>query len=169
MRYLALLPFLALTACATLSEEECQGGDWYAIGKADGAEGRKASFIEQHAKACNKYGIAPNKTQWLRGREDGLPLYCTPAKAFDEGRRGQHLSPVCPAQGLAVLERENARGLRVHRIEQDIRETENRIRSVNAEIARLPPGDPSRVSLMSELSMLRLDLLWLRTERSQNL
>jgi hypothetical protein len=166
MRYLFLvIPLLALAACATLSEDECRGGDWYRIGTSDGAEGRRADFILQHAKACNKFGIRPNQTQWLRGREDGLPFYCTPAKAFDEGRRGQHLSPVCPADKLATLRRANERGLRLNRIEREIAEIEGRIRSLNAAASGLPPGDTARASIAAERSYLRLDLLHLRSER----
>ena len=45
MRYLFLMiPFLALAACASLSESECKGGDWYAIGVEDGANGRSLDF-----------------------------------------------------------------------------------------------------------------------------
>ncbi len=170
MRYLLLTaPFLLLAACATLSENECRAGDWYAIGKEDGAEGRRDNFILQHAKACNEFGIRPNKTEWLKGRAAGLPLYCTPGKAFDVGRRGRHLSPVCPASQLATLERANQRGLRVNRIEQEIREIESDIRAINSEIASLPPGDPQRASLAADRSFLRLDLLSLRTERARYL
>ncbi len=170
MRYLLLTaPLLLLAACATLSENECRAGNWYAIGQKDGANGRMEDFIYQHAKACNEYGILPNKTEWLRGRADGLPLYCTPGNAFREGRRGKHLNPVCPIAERATLIRANERGLRVNRIEQEIREIENRIRSINAEIASLPPGDPARSSLASERSCLRLDLLHLRSERARYL
>lgn len=168
MRILLFLScLLALSACATLSESECRSGNWDAIGRADGAEGRQEDFILQHAKACNEFGIRPNKTEWLRGRDEGLPLYCTPAKAFDEGRRGQLLSPVCPASELATLQRANQRGLRLNRIEQEIREINSEIRSINSELARLPADDPSRAGLISERSFLRLDLLTLRAERAR--
>lgn len=167
--YFLLLPILLLPACATLSETECRSGDWIQIGREDGAEGRREDFILQHAKACNEFGIRPNKTQWLRGRTEGLKLYCTPAKAFSEGRRGKILSPVCPADNLAQLQRANERGLRVNRIELEIREIESDIRAINAELASLPPGDPSRAALASERSFLRLDLLTLRAERARYL
>ena len=170
MRLLFLsAPLLLLAACATLSENECRAGNWHAIGIEDGANGRSEDFILQHAKACNEYGIRPNKTEWLKGRAEGLPLYCTPSNAFREGRRGQHLSPVCPEVSQASLLRANERGLHVNRIEQEIREIENRIRSINAEIASLPSGSPDRGSLASERSFLRLDLLGLRSERARYL
>ncbi|MEM9427005.1 MAG: DUF2799 domain-containing protein [Pseudomonadota bacterium] len=168
MRYLLLsAPLLLLAACATLSEDQCRAGNWYAIGKNDGAEGRTMSFVEQHAEACAEYGIAPDRTTWAKGRADGLPLYCTPDNAFRVGRSGKHLSDVCPARDLAVLQRANERGLRLNRIELEIREIEGDIRDINAELARLPATDPSRGSLISERSFLRLDLLTLRAERAR--
>lgn len=168
MRYLVLcLAAIGLTACATLSENECRAGNWYAIGKNDGAQGRPVSFLAQHAKACIDYGITPDRAAWARGRADGVPLYCTPSNAFKEGRRGKHLSPVCPATDLSVLERANQRGLRLNRIELEIREIEGDIRDINSELARLSADDPSRGALISERSFLRLDLLTLRTERAR--
>lgn len=170
MRYTLLsAPFLVLAACASLSEDQCRDGNWYAIGQKDGAEGRTDDFILQHAKACNDYGIRPNKTEWLRGRKAGLPLYCTPDTAFREGRRGKILSPVCPAEDFAELRRANENGLRLNRIEQEISEIEGDIRDINLALARLPAGDPSRTSLVSERSFLRLDLLSLRAERARYL
>lgn len=168
MRYLLFcLPLLILAACATLSEDECRAGNWYAIGKEDGTAGRNSSFIHQHAKACADYGIAPDRSVWERGRRDGLPLYCTPSNAFHEGRSGKHLSPVCPASQLAVLERENQRGLHLNQVEQEISSIESEIRAINSELSHLPSDDPSRTALLSERSFLRLDLLHLRTERAR--
>ena len=168
MKYFALsASFLFLAACATLSEDQCRSGDWYSIGRNDGANGRQANFITQHAKACRDYSIRPVVSEWERGRQDGLRQYCVPSNAYEVGPRGRHLSPVCPAADLPRLERANARGLTYHRITQDMREVQNDISSLNSQIAALPPGDPSRGALISERSTLRLELLTLRTQRAQ--
>ncbi len=164
IRLIAFAPLLLLVGCATLSEDECKGGDWYEIGRSDGADGRKFDFILQHAKACNKFDIKPIASEWRRGRDAGLPLYCTPVRAHAEGKRGKHLSPVCPVSQQARLERANERGLTYHRIRQHINETQRRISHLNTEIASLAPDDPSRSALISERSFLRLDLLSLRTD-----
>lgn len=164
---LLIAPLLLIAACATLSEDQCRAGDWYAIGKNDGADGRKLNFVEQHAEACGEFGIDPDRKTWARGRADGLPLYCTPANAFDVGRGGKILSDVCPTRDLATLQRANEQGLRLNRIELEIREIEGDIRSINSELARLPATDPSRGALISERSFLRLDLLTLRAERAR--
>jgi hypothetical protein len=164
---LALAPLLLLAACATLDEGECRQGDWFEIGKADGAAGRQADFILQHAKACNEYGIRPVRSEWERGRQEGLKLYCTPRRVYEDGKRGRIMPQVCPASMEAELRTANQRGLRVNRIEQEMQEIQNEINALNAEIASLPRDDPSRSALISERSFLRLDLLHLRAERAR--
>ena len=166
MKYFSFIPLLVLAACATLSEDQCRNADWEAIGREDGANGRTPDFIEKHAKACNQYGIAPVRAEWEKGRQAGLPLYCQPARAWEEGADGHRLSPVCPATGLEELERANFRGLTYHRIGQDIDEAEREITRINAEIASLAPDDPARVLLASERARLRLEITMLRAERA---
>ena len=73
---------------------------------------------------------------------------------------------MCPSEQLAELERANFRGLTYHRIGQDIAEAEREISRINAEIASLPPGDPSIPALISERASLRLEIIMLRAERS---
>ena len=167
MKYLFLLlaPFL-LAACATLSEDQCRAADWRAIGQSDGANGRKSDFIVQHAKACNKIGIAPVRADWEKGRQEGLKLYCRPRRAYEEGARGKRLSPVCPGDGLARLERANDRGLTWHRIGRDISEAQNEIGRINSALTRLAVDDPSRSALISDRSFLRLEIVTLRAERA---
>ena len=168
MKYvLSFALFLGLAACASLSEDECRAGKWYDIGFEDGTNGRKAGFLQEHAEACAEYAIKPNASEWQRGREAGLPLYCKRERAYREGSRGKVLSNVCPASMTASLERANRRGLRFHAIEQEIREVESDIRSINAELSGMSADDPNRSILLSELSFLRLDLLSLRSERAR--
>lgn len=167
MRYVIFVVLLGgLAGCASLSETECQSGDWYGIGLADGAAGRSADFIYQHAKACNEFGIAPKASPWRKGRAEGLKQYCTPTNAYRLGSKGRRLSAVCPGE-ISALERANFRGLRWHDITRDIRDIEGEISTINARLADLPDGDPARSSLVSERSFLRLDLLGLRAERAR--
>jgi hypothetical protein len=166
MRYLALLPLLALAACATLSEDQCRQGDWQAIGQADGANGRTPDYLAKHAKACADFGIVPDAALWEKGRRQGLPLYCRPARAWDEGADGRRLSPVCPPEELAELQRANRDGLIYHRIGEDIAEAEREIGRITAELASLPADDPSRSALFAERASLRLEIVTLRAERA---
>ena len=166
MKYLFLLfaPLL-LAACATLSEDQCRAGDWRAIGLNDGSNGRDSDFILQHAKACNKIGIAPVRADWEAGRQEGLTLYCRPRRAYEEGAKGRSLKSVCPIENLARLERANARGLSWHRIGRDISEAQNEIGRINSALSALGPDDPSRSALIADRSSLRLEIITLRAER----
>lgn len=165
MRYLLLLLLIPLASCTTLSEDQCRAGDWYAIGVSDGAKGRLATYINKHATACADYGIRPDPVLWEKGRREGLTRYCLPETAWSEGARGHQLSPVCPAVGLAQLERANFRGRTYYRIGQDIAEAERDIRAINSTLAKLPAGSPERASLIAERAALRLEIVSLRAER----
>ena len=100
-----LLPIamLALASCASLNEDQCRAGDWREIGFADGAEGRGADRIEAHRKACADFGVVPDTAAWRAGRDQGLRLYCLPAKAYDVGSRGLSIAPGCTAEELAAM------------------------------------------------------------------
>ena len=167
MRYFILcFGLCALASCATLDEDECRAGDWYEVGKRDGAKGRAEDFVFQHAKACNPFGVAPQAGPWREGRLEGLKFYCRPSEAYRLGARGRRLAPVC-AGDTEDLERANARGLRWHEIGREIDSVEREIASINAQLSALAIDHPSRASLISQRSFLRLDLLSLRAERAR--
>ena len=164
---LALAPLAFLAACASLSETECRSGNWFEIGRDDGSNGRAASFIREHAKACNDFGIAPNAGAWRKGREEGLKTYCTRRNAYDIGARGRTLSNVCPASRQSALEDANDRGRTWHRIGREIAQTRSEIAEIDSALASLALDDPARAGLISQRSFLRLDLLTLRARRAQ--
>lgn len=98
MRILPVLifaPFLA--ACASLTEEQCQSGNWSGIGYNDGLNGRSLEYIGNHFEACADLGISPDIGAWQAGREQGLLRYCTPENAYITGRNGGNFNNVCPA------------------------------------------------------------------------
>jgi len=97
---IAAVCVIALSGCATLSEQECRGGDWFRIGFADGQNGRPLLKLFKHAEACSGYAIAPDDEQYEKGRAAGLEHYCTPAGGLKAGQRGQTYQNVCPQEGL---------------------------------------------------------------------
>lgn len=115
---LLVMATLLLSACATLSKQECQTADWQTIGYQDGKHGRDLDYILNHNKACGRINIVPNKTQWQQGREQGLKQYCTADNAFVLGKMGNRLNNVCPE--MAQLQRYNEKGLTIYRLQQAI-------------------------------------------------
>lgn len=164
---LAGLCFIALASCASLSEDTCRGGDWREIGFQDGARGQGPDQVFRHARACNDFGIAPNKTLWEAGRTEGLKLYCTPRNAYREGAEGDHLRPVCPIADRPALLDENERGLSWYRLDRDIDESERRIARIGSLIRDLPDTDPARATLTAERLLLRLEISRLRAQRNR--
>lgn len=90
------LGLLVLSGCASLSQEECQTGDWHGIGYRDGLQGKNESYLAEHQKACSEYQVSLNLEQYLQGREKGLQSYCQPENATRLGRNGATYHYVCP-------------------------------------------------------------------------
>ena len=139
LRILIAVCLLApLASCTSISEEECRGGDWQAIGFQDGIDGRDLKFVENHEKACAPVGVRPDVAEWEAGREDGLVISCTPAKAYLLGRRGSIAKEICPAEIQSALIRENRRGLNAYLAIEERRRYRFRVAPINPGLLRLP-------------------------------
>ncbi|MFL6547409.1 MAG: DUF2799 domain-containing protein [Povalibacter sp.] len=123
-----------LTGCATLSENECRGADWQAIGYRDGSNGHDAGRLASHTEACAEYGIAPDQKEYEIGRLRGLEMFCTSEKGIQVGRQGGSYSGVCPVD----IEPEFLRGYDLgrqmydvdqylSRLHQDIEQTQHQL------------------------------------------
>ncbi len=87
---------IGLTGCSSLSQKECQTGDWKGIGYRDGLQGKQPSEISEHQKACSDYRIKLDTEEYERGREAGLAKYCLPNNGYRLGKNGKPYSFVCP-------------------------------------------------------------------------
>lgn len=129
-----------LSGCATMSKQECQIADWQAVGQRDGSNGRSMDYILNHAKACGRINIVPNKTQWEIGRQQGLKLYCTPSNAYNVGSQGKSLNLVCPTDNLTVLQQANQKGLRVYELTQQINKDKTELDKYVEEYRKMRDG-----------------------------
>lgn len=127
----ALSVLTLLSACASLSREECAAGDWAGIGARDGAAGRdEAVQFERHVSACARVDIVPDRAAWSRGYSVGLQQYCTPRRGVSEGEAGRLYRGVCPAASEPGFLRGYELGLTAHRQRLRIREIESEISSL---------------------------------------
>ena len=93
--WLVLLAYL-LSACATLSKEECLHADWHQIGFEDGSKGKDILILAKHRKACAKAGVTADRVAYENGYRQGLFRYCTYTNALSLGSRGVKKPDFCP-------------------------------------------------------------------------
>lgn len=107
----------ALNGCATMNQDQCLAGDWGAVGYGDGLNGRPLSRLDDHAKACAKHGVVPLEVPYRSARADGLTMYCTRERGFEEGRGGDAYHQVCPVDLEADFLPAYRDGQRLHVVE----------------------------------------------------
>jgi hypothetical protein len=164
-------PLLLLGGCATLNEDQCRAGDWNGIGYTDGANGYTPGRFGDHVKACEKFGILPDQSLYLQGRERGLPVYCTLERGFLTGRRGNSYQGVCPApleprflsgyaDGRVVWDAQQ----RIDRAESDINnaqsrwnDADSRLREEERRLADPATPDTVKPAIREALKRLRDD------------
>ncbi len=163
--HIAVLSLVLLSACASVSREECIEGDWEAIGARDGAAGRMAETqFERHINACARVDITPDRAVWMRGYEAGLARYCTPETGLREGEAGRPYRDVCPSARETGFLLGHDLGLSAHRQRQRIAEIEREISALtrrNFVLANQSDDDAvhrERRFNQAEISSLRLEL-----------
>ena len=126
-----LVAILAVAGCAGLSEKECRGGDWEAIGQADGARGAPGDMLERHRKACARHDVQPVEAAWRAGYAKGLVTFCTPAGGYAAARAGNSHNNVCfglPGEDAFLPAFNDGKG--VYALLRDVRELHRRLRDI---------------------------------------
>ena len=123
--------------CATMSESECLNADWRQVGHNDGLEGRRQTQLARHYDACIRFGITPDRDQYMEGRETGLAVYCTQDSGYWEGRNGAGYQRVCPANSEPAFMAGYRAGQSVYDAVEEIRSIRGQMESAKAGIDRL--------------------------------
>lgn len=132
-----LVGLLILSACASLSAEECLAADWYTIGVEDGSRGQPVSRVGAHRKACAEVGVQPDMVRYNDGRAFGLQSFCTRERGYAEGESGRSYRGVCPPHLEPVFMQGYLAGQDRYRLKQDIRRLEAELAAVRGEVAEI--------------------------------
>ena len=108
INYKALLPiwrqgfagfvfFALLGGCATLNKAECSAANWDLIGYQDAASGHGLEFLGLHQRACARYSVAADATDYRKGYNRGLYDYCVPERGHHLGLKAETHHYGCPA------------------------------------------------------------------------
>jgi hypothetical protein len=163
---------IVLSGCATLNKDECLTADWYQIGYEDGARGYPDTRIASHREACAKHGISPDFRSYQDGHEEGIIRFCTASNGFAQGKRGYEYSGICPPSlendfldGYDAGRQIYAVSSAVRNIQNEQRQNENKIESMQAEIitkTNMMLADETtvdqRYALNAEIAQMQQDL-----------
>ena len=145
---------LALSACATLNEDECRTVDWQQLGDIDGSQGYPSTRIAQHSKACEKHGLPVNVAAYNQGWKVAIARYCTAKNGFDLGRRGATYRGSCPSEFAAAFESAYRPAKNLHdaviRLNNAERDIENDINAVSRLSHSKKPKDLEKLKHVSE-------------------
>jgi hypothetical protein len=128
---------VVLSACASMSKDECLVVDWRTVGYEDGAAGQGADRLASRRKACAEHGVAPDLTAYRAGREEGLREFCQPANGFRVGANGASYGGACPTELEPDFADAYQAGRKLWRLERRITNATNGIASRRAEITRI--------------------------------
>jgi hypothetical protein len=160
-----LLLVSSLPGCASLSERECRGEDWYKVGFDDGYDGSPATEVAEHREACAPYGITPDVEQYEVGRRDGLVHYCTVTRGFEIGRQGLSYSGGCPAGRDREFLRGHHLGRRFHDVDEELARVESDLRSYRYQLDTPDLDEGQQRGVYSRIRDLEFERSRLETER----
>ena len=153
-----------LSACATLSKNECLQADWFEIGRRDGAAGKPRAVFQEHIDACQEHGVRANRKAYYAGRDEGLRFYCSEDNGFNLGRRGVRYRLVCPANLESDFLAGYNRGLEIYRFEKKVAALENRLKNIENQIETNEKKLYSDQLTSAQRAKIRADLKYLDIE-----
>ena len=155
-RLVAAVAVLAtLQGCASLSKSECLSANWEDVGIRDGANGRAEEYLIQHAKACAKVAVVPDRGAWLHGREQGLERFCVPYRAYQIGESGYGFDAgICRNFDQDRLVSAYEMGREVNRLGNTLSSLDSEIHDIRHELEREDLAREERVGLAFRLGQL---------------
>ena len=153
----ALVGLMGLVACS-LTEEECTTGNWSELGVKDGARGLDDTHFDRYAKRCAKFDATPDRNAWEVGRQEGLKIYCTPANAYQLGKKGRRLRSSCAADLAAKMQIAYDDGRELYDIQRDIQSARSDLRDAHEIAATAAADSPQVAKAHSDIFFLRAEI-----------
>lgn len=153
-----------LTACATLSKNECLEANWFEIGYRDGSMGRSRALYQEHQKACVEYRVTADREAYYKGREAGLLSYCTYDTGYKQGSLGRSYNYVCPRDSEPNFLAGYEKGKEIYKYNKKMASLENRRISIERQIKKLEKKMYSPDLSYAQRAKIRSDLKYLDLE-----
>ena len=125
---LLFLITLSLSGCATMNKEECLNANWFEIGREDGSEGKSLKHLSRHAEACSEHGVSPKRSDYKKGRMEGLKVFCTADNGLDRGLHNRsYKKGTCPKKLEKKFLAKYKMGKKIYTLKEDIDSLEKTI------------------------------------------
>ncbi len=164
---LCCLSFVTLlSACASMTPQECQNADWNRIGFSDAANGKNIQLSE-HQQACAAVKITPDHNAYMAGYNAGAVQYCTYDKGLEVGKAGLSKSDTCNTPALASqFQLGYERGYKIHDKQSEIDAKQQRLDEIKDKLDKVQSNKllitPQEIDLLyreKELINKEVDLL----------
>jgi prefoldin subunit 5 len=157
-----LVMLCGLSACASMSKNECLNANWKTIGYEDGSLGRAETMIQQHRKACAKVNVSPDLNQYLSGHREGVRVYCKKSTGYQLGVSGGAYANICPADLEPLFLKAYRIGQELFSIRQEISRIESAVTGYRNSIADLEKQKQDAKQLIVESSSAKEKRLQLK-------
>ena len=141
----ALLIALMLSACATMSPQECRVANWSDVGLRDGLDGRPLTLLGERASDCAEGGVRIDQAAYLKGRDAGLRSYCRLDNAVALGLNGGSYEGVCPPQVDGEFRRRFQLGYSVYAAHAEVARIDDRMQSLEQRLHKLDRDEDKRL------------------------
>jgi len=96
-KILILISVAFMTACSSLSKEECDTMNWKNAGYMSAIKGQTSvSDLSMYQEQCYKrHGVVPKQQEYANGYSEGLKQYCTDSNLYKVGRDGDDYKGIC--------------------------------------------------------------------------
>ena len=146
-----------LSACTTMSVEECKVARWGEVGLRDGLAGQPLSKLNDLAKDCAEAKVTVDTNAYLQGRDQGLVTYCRPDNAVKLGLEGKSYQGACPASIDGDFRRRFGVGREVYDSREQVRSLDGRRMTLERQL-RDAQKDDDRRRVRNDLSDLDYSL-----------
>jgi len=112
---------LLVSSCSSISQQECEIGDWYSIGVNDGRSGADSNKqYRKYQKECASHGIQADFKRYRQGYDQGLVFYCDFAHGEAHGRSGASFNTACTGPLEPKFRLGYERGIRWHQAKSEV-------------------------------------------------
>ena len=156
-----------ISACATVSKNDCANGEWELLGEKDGAKGHGAERVEDYKTTCAEFGIQPDSALYERGRLAGLDRFCTVSGGLTHGRSGRTYNNVCSVDSEDDFLRAYDIGLELHDIDGQLGDIRQQIQRLESDYRSDNITDQQRRNIQYQVQDLQRQYQWKQQELSR--